>query len=58
MRKEACDHALSIIQGDVMGNYESPWTIRKGSTILFGISLSFKAALMLFTELKSQAIWF
>lgn len=36
MSTEACDHALSIIQGDVMGNYESPWTIRRGSTILFG----------------------
>lgn len=58
MSTEACDHAPSIIQGDVMGNYESAWTIRRGSTILFGISLSFKAALMLSTELKAQAIWF
>lgn len=44
MSREDSDCALSIIQGDEMGNYESAWTIHRGSNILLGISLSFKAA--------------
>lgn len=55
MSREACDHVLSIIQGDEMGNYESAWTIGRGSTILMGISLSFKAAFDAFYRAQSTS---
>lgn len=37
------------------GNYESAWTIRRGSAILLGISLSFKAAFYVFHRAQNTS---